>query len=198
MGHTEKVKFCESKKIGEGLPFSIVSHSRLMRSSELFKPSLRDFHVIFWLKKGSGKYYIDFEGHEIKPNTILLTSKDSLHYFEPFSEDCELQSITFQPNFIYRNDTDLRHLFTFNPLCHFIGKHTLFPNDKDTQLLENLSGQMFDIYNNWEGKEREDAFYHALCMFLLKCERIKTAAPADHKMNEVHNSEMLLEFNELL
>ena len=88
MKHTEEVKYCESKKIGEGLPFSIVEHSKLMNSSELFKPSLRDFHVIFWLKKGSGKYYIDFEGHEIKPNTILLVLIGNLYNIESIGDVC--------------------------------------------------------------------------------------------------------------
>jgi AraC-like DNA-binding protein len=197
MGNKEQVTFYEAHKVGQGLPFAIVSHSELMSSNDLFTPSLRDFHVIFWFKKGTGKYYIDFEEFEIKPNTILLTSKDNLHYFEHFSEECELQSIAFQPNFVYRNNTDLRHLFTFNAGCHFVGRHTLYPNETDTLFLENLSNQMFEIFRDWDGKGREEAFYHSLCLFLIRCERIQTDYLGENTRKTV-NSEMLLKFNELL
>jgi len=44
----------ESKNKGNGLPFAIVKHQELINSKEIFYPTLRDFHVIFWFKKGSG------------------------------------------------------------------------------------------------------------------------------------------------
>ncbi|UTW65436.1 helix-turn-helix domain-containing protein [bacterium SCSIO 12643] len=197
MSRKDQVTFYEANKLGKGLPFAIVSHAELISSNDLFTPSLRDFHVIFWFKKGTGKYYIDFEEYEIKPNTILLTSKDNLHYFEHFKDFCELQSIAFQPNFVYRNNKDLRHLFNFDAACHFTGRQTLSPNESDTQFLENISNQMFEIFGNWDGVAREEGFYHALSLFLIRCEQIQQETKGGDTRNMVY-SEMLLKFNELL
>ena len=197
MSATNEISFHESQNLGKGLPFAIVEPSVLMSNNDLFEPSLRDFHVIFWFKKGTGKYYIDFQEYQIEPNTIMLVSKDNLHYFEHFNDKVELQSIGFQPNFVYRNDTDLRHLFNFDSGGHLEGKQTLSPNESDTKFLENLSNQMFEVYHEWESKQREEGFYHLLCLFLIRCERIQKAATIDHS-NEQEQNPNLLKFNELL
>ena len=114
MNNLEDISFHESKKIGKGLPYAIVTSSELLKKGDIYSPSLRDFHVIFWFKKGKGKYYIDFVEYDIKPNTIILLSKDQVNYFGVLDiETCEIQSIVFSPEFIYRNDHDLKHLFQY-------------------------------------------------------------------------------------
>ena len=58
---------------GKGLPFGITSSKEeLFKNREILSPSLRDFHVIFWFKKGYGNYFIDFKKYEFKPNTVVL------------------------------------------------------------------------------------------------------------------------------
>lgn len=190
------ITFYESQKLGRGLPFVIVSHAELMRSNDLFVPSLRNFHVIFWFKKGTGKYYIDFKEYTIQPNTVILLSKDHLHCFAPLEGNCELQSIVFNPEFIYKNDTDLRHLFHFDAASHYKGVQVLEPNTTDSSFLENISRQMTEVYHGWNGREQADAFYHLLCLFLIKCEQMQDDRTNPQAIDE--NDKLLMAFNGLL
>lgn len=198
MKTSDNITFYESHHLGKGLPFAIVDHAQLMASNDLFTPSIRDFHVIFWIKKGTGKYFIDFKEYTIKPNTVVLISKNYLHYFAPFTEECELQSIVFSPNFIYRNDNDLKHLFNFNAGCHYEGVQVLELENKDVEFLSGVSKQMTDVYHNWkEEKEQSEGFYHLLCLFLIKCEKIQNTDMIDPTAVS-ENSKVLMEFNDLL
>lgn len=191
------ITFYRSSQIGRGLPFAIVEHQDLISTNDLFVPSLRDFHVIFWFKKGTGSYYLDFKEYTIKPNTIILLSKDYLHYFKPFDAHCELQSIPFEPAFIYRNDSDLKHLFSFHAGCHFDGIQVLALSAQDTDFFERISNQLLDVFRNWEGQAQHEAFYHLLCLFLIRCEGIQKADPSNQS-NPDENTKILMKFNELL
>ena len=197
MNAKENISFIKAENKGRGLPFALVEHQELISSNDLFKPTLRDFHVIFWFKKGSGKYFIDFKEYTFKPNTIVLISKDHLQYFETFRKECEVQSIAFNPNFIYRNDTDLKHLFNFNVGCHFEGVQVLNLNETDSDFLAVLSHQMKVISQQWVGKEQGEAFYHFLCLFLIKCEQLQSGdINGNSQMDE--NTKILFEFSNLL
>ncbi len=197
MSSKNQVVFHESRSLGKGLPFAIVEPSVLMANNDIFEPSLRDFHVIFWFKKGTGKYYIDFEEYEISANSIILVSKDNLHYFEPFTESCELQSIVFKPDFIYRNDMDLKHLFHFDAGCYYEGKQILKLNATDIDFFETISKQMLNVFHQWEGQEREEAFYHLLCLFLLQSSKIQNNLH-ESRIEPNKKEEMILRFNQLL
>jgi len=189
--------FYKAKDTGRGLPFAIVNHSELVATNDLFTPSLRDFHVMFWFKKGTGKYYIDFEEYTFEANTVILLSKDHLHYFEPFTEECEIQSIVFSPNFIYRNDSDLKHLFSFNAGCYYDGVQVLDLKASDTQFLEGISSQLIVVYHNWKGKGQSEAFYHLLCLFLINCEALQIENTIEQSDID-ENTKVLMNFNQLL
>lgn len=193
----KEITYYESQHIGEGLPFVIVGNKKLLSNNDLFVPSLRDFHVVFWFKKGRGKYYIDFKEYEMKANTIALISKDHLHYFLPFEESCELQSIVFKPDFLYRKDTDLKHLFHFNAGSHLEGIQLLELDESDVNFLEATSAQMKSVYQNWEEKNKSEAFYHLLCLFLIKCEQVQQRKGVS--LREVKEEDVLVaKFNDLL
>ncbi len=197
MGKTEDITFYKAKNTGKGLPFAIVNHSELVSTDDLFTPSLRDFHVIFWFKKGTGKYYIDFKEYTFHANTVILLSKDHLHYFAPFTEECEIQSIVFKPNFIYRNDSDLKHLFNFNAGCYYDGVQVVELKDFDSVFMEQVSIQLTSVYKVWEGKKQGDAFYHLLCLFLIKCEDLQKDDHIHHVLLD-ENTKTLMDFNQLL
>ena len=190
------IVFYKAQDSGKGLPFAIVPHESLVSNNDLFTPSLRDFHVIFWIKKGSGKYFIDFQEYSMEPNTVILISKDHLHYFEHFTSSCELQSIVFNSEFIYRNDADLKHLFNFNTDRHVKGAQVLKLSEKNAEYLETISQQMLVVYNEWEGESRNESFYHLLCNFLIQCEQIQGILPTREIVDE--DSRILMEFNNLL
>lgn len=195
---TEDIEFFKSSELGEGLPFAIVSHDVLMETEDLFRPSLRDFHVIFWFKKGRGTYYVDFRAYEFRPNTVVLISKDQLHYIEKPAGDWEVQSITFKSEFIYRNDSDLKHLFHFTIACHIEGIQIINLQRQDIDFLNVISDYMRMTYSGWSGKVRENAFYHWLCLFLIHCGALMKLPDDIPDMNIDENSKILLHFNELL
>ena len=194
---TSNITFYEASKLGKGLPFAIVPHPELVANNDLYAPSLRDFHVVFWFKKGSGRYFIDFKEYTIEPGSLILVSKDHLHYFEPFQESCALQSIVFSPAFLYRNDSDLKHLFTFDAGCHYAGLQVLKVRPADVSFLEEISRQMLEVYRHWEGPEQNEAFYHLLCLFLIKAGQLQQPQEENPQLAGEH-SKLLLAFNALL
>lgn len=198
MTSKEQIVFHRSKDKGKGLPFAIVAHKELVSTSDLFKPSLRDFHVIFWFKKGSGYYYVDFKKYKFEPNTLILLSKDQVSYFEPLDVDVEVQSITFSPQYIYRNDSDLKHLFQFTVNSHIEEMQVIELQEKDTEFLHMVSAYMHDVFKNWDYSGRQSAFYHWLSLFLIHCERIQTGRSGFELEKVDDRLKLLMSFNELL
>ncbi|WNJ17924.1 AraC family transcriptional regulator [Pontibacter sp. G13] len=191
------IAFFEWSEIGKRLPFGIVPWSELRKSQDLFVASLRDFHVIFWFKQGSGTYFVDFQEYQFRPNTLALLPKDQIHHFLPLDpENCEIQSIVFQPDFVYRHQNDLQHLFQFTVASHIEGQQILELRPEEAAHLGLLSDQMTEVYNNWSGEDQAYAFYHWLSLFLLACKRTHAAQFEQEEMDE--RTQRLLRFNELL
>ena len=194
---SSEIAFHKAEDKAQGLSFGIVNlnqNSSLI--DELLTPSLRNFHVIFWFKKGKGKYFIDFEEYDFEPNTIVLISKNQINYLAPEEDDWEVQSITFTTEFLYRNDNDLRNLFSFNMTTHVEGVQVIHPNDEAKLLLENTSNQLFDIFK-WESELKGSSFYHLVSLFLLYLEKDRP----EHNGNceEVdENTKLALAFDQLL
>lgn len=197
MQNDANIVFHEAHKKGKGLPFAIVAHDELLSSKDLFTPSLRDFHVIFWFKKGTGSYYVDFKKHLFKPNTIVLLAKDQVSYFDPFDDpDVELQSIVFSPSYIYRTDVDLPHLYNFAVNSYLEDMQVLELTDNDTTFLQMLSLHMMDVFRNWDHRGREQVFYHWLSLFLIHCERLQKHLLNTDQVDD--KLKLLQEFNQLL
>lgn len=194
----KEIRYFKADDKGKGLPFALVSHAELMGSDDLFTPSLRDFHVIFWFKKGSGTYYVDFEAFTFQPNTIVLISKDQLHYIVPPEEDWEVQSIVFKSDFVYRTDVDLQHLFNFGIQCHNLGEQILTPDANTVQALELFSAQMKQVFETWQEPHRSNAFYHWLCLFLIQCETLQPASVQQEKSTISEDDKMINAFTSLL
>lgn len=167
----DSIKYFKANEVGEGLPFAYIGYEQLVSSDDIFIPSLRDFHVIFWVKKGKGEFILDFKEFVFESNTLILLSKDQLSYFRPFNkENTEIVSIPFKPEFLYKTQSDLKHLFSFNSLKHNKGENnTLKLDQKTIDKLELICSEMDELYKGSE-PFKPDVFYHYLCIFLLKCE----------------------------
>lgn len=196
----QKIKYFVSTEIGKRLPFAITPYEKLIGSDDIFTPSLRDFHVIFWVKKGSGSFYVDFVKHTFSEGTLILLSKDQLHYFLPFEkEQTAIISIGFKPEFIYKNDNDLEHLFKFNASAHQKETQTIEIPLQSTEKLQGLCDEMEAISSKWEKKYVSKGFYHCLCLFLMNCEMIQEEIQnkkSDRAIDK--NISDFLAFNELL
>ena len=170
----DNVKYCKLNEIGKGLPFAFSSLVNIKKGDEILSPSLRDFHVMFFIKKGTGTYIVDFKEYEFKANSIVLLSKDQLHYFNQLDPaSTEIYSITFKPEFIYRNESDLEYLLQFDPTSHLEGLQKLdIPEEKVSYFFEMLK-KMEDIYNSEDSNYQSKAFYHQLCLLLIDCEMLQ-------------------------
>lgn len=195
----ENVKYCKLNEIGKGLPFAFSSLLNIKKGDEILSPSLRDFHVLFFIKKGSGTYMVDFKEYQFEANTIILLSKDQLHYFNQLDpSNTEIYSITFKPEFIYRNESDLEYLFKFDSTSHEQDLQRLnIPKPKEEHFFEMLR-KMEDIYSNWDAKYQSKAFYHGLCMLLIDCEMLQVQPKAEPVQTFDEPRKNSLAFNHLV
>jgi len=195
----QKIKYFESSELGRRLPFAITASEVLLGSDDIFIPSLRDFHVIFWIKKGKGTFFVDFEEYDFKAGTLILLSKDQLHYFSPFNkEQTEIISIGFKPEFIYKNDNDLEHLFKFNASAHKKDEQTIQVLEHSNKKFQHLCNEMFSISKEWDRTYEAKGFYHYLCLFLIQCEMIQEEQRGKEETPIGENINEFLAFSELL
>lgn len=169
----DEIKYFESNKIGKGLPYAVTSFENLSESDDIFVPSLRDFHVVFFIKKGTGTYFVDFKEYTFQANTLILLSKDQLHHFSYFTDEVDLASVTFKPEFIYRNETDLQHLFQFISSLHEPGQQVLNIPEFAQKQIEDIFHEMQKVYSNWSSTYQAKAFYHWLCLLLIQIEMMQ-------------------------
>jgi AraC family transcriptional activator of pobA len=194
----KEITYFKANEIGKGLPFALTTYDLLKTSQDILTPSLRDFHVIFWIKKGNGKYLVDFTEYDFQENTLILLSKSQLHYFEPFDIGLtEFHSLVFSPDFLYKTESDLQHLFQFVSTTHSEGQQILKVPGHINSKLEVMFQEMELIYTSWDSMYQSKAFYHWLCLFLIQCEMLQEAQKptGNIAMDDTHT---LLSFRELL
>ncbi len=195
----QEIKYFFSSELGRRLPFAITNYEQLVQKDDIFTPSLRDFHVVFWIKKGQGSFFVDFQEYEFKAGTLILLSKDQLHYFSRFEkEQTEIISIGFKPEFIYRNDSDLEHLFKFNASSHQSEEQIIIIPDHSIKKLQQLCDELYLVSNEWNKEYEVKGFYHYLCLFLIQCEMMQEEQRGKEDFTIDENISEFLAFNELL
>lgn len=195
---SESIKYYKAKEVGEGKSFAYVNYQQLISKDDIFSLSLRDFHVIFWVKKGSGHFFLDFKEHAFEPNTLILLSKDQAYQFKPFDiANTEIVSIPFKPEFLYKSNNDIKHLFNFSTLKHSKGEsNTLKVNKTSAIKFEKICAEMAELYNNSETHKAE-IFYHYLCIFLIYCDTLlNEQQPSSTPLTD--DDLLIMQFNKLL
>lgn len=193
----EHIEYFKSSDKGLGLPFGIVDFKQSTRYiDDLYTPSLRDFHVIFWYKKGRGKYYIDFQPYTYEADTIILVSSNQVHSMDRLTSDQDMCSIIFQPDFLYRGDNQLIQMFQFTLSDHIKGQQVIKLNEQQKEQMQVLWNLMFETYANGSDTTLEQKFYHYLCLVLLECQNAQELLGPE----EVKDDQAVLcdAFNELL
>ena len=170
-GQNQEIKYFVSTELGKRLPFAITNYKEIIQSDDIFIPSLRDFHVIFWIKKGVGRYVVDFKEYNFKAGSLILLSKDQLHYFLPFDkEQTEIVSIGFKPEYIYRSDFDSDHLFKFIVSANQENEQTILIPDNYEKKFQRICDDLNEVSQEWKDEHKFKGFYHNLCLFLIQCE----------------------------
>jgi len=70
------------------------------------KPHSHSYYQILWFFNEGGKHFIDFNGYDIKENTVFFITKNQIHYFE---ENQEYKGIIIHlnENFLRQSDVDI-------------------------------------------------------------------------------------------
>ncbi len=195
----QEIKYFVATELEKRLPFAITTYEEIMKTDHIFTPSLRDFHVIFWIKKGVGEYFLDFKKYEFKAGTIIFLSKDQLHYFLPFKPDeTEIISIGFKPEVIYRNDLGLEHLFKFNSNSYQTARQTIPVPLAEAVHFQKYFDDLMLISQSWKKEYQYKGFYHNLCLFLLKCEIVQEYQNEINGEAQNNNLADYLAFSQLL
>jgi AraC-like DNA-binding protein len=139
----------------------------------IIKPVFNNSNAIVWLKKGKGKYVIDFKSYTFKANTIILISKDQNTAFEFSGQDNQYVVITFPMNLIARSEPEIQQLVSFCIREHFAGKQILKVGPEDEKYLKTLVDQLFSVANHWQGELKSASMFHFLQLFLVYCNKLR-------------------------
>ncbi|MDX2190856.1 MAG: helix-turn-helix domain-containing protein [Bacteroidota bacterium] len=126
------------------------------------------FYEVLYIKEGSGKYVIDFEEYEIKPETIFFVVPGQVHEIS-FSEDIMGYIFLFTEEFLsISNDEKFYWLFD---QFSFRKDPTKITNDGINQKLNWL------FINSIENYEKGDKYSDTICQnnlrnILLYCSRL--------------------------
>ncbi len=197
MSSTTDITYFSASELGEGELCDIISLQNLILKDDIYLPSIRDFHVIFWIRGADAVQYIDFTPYTIPTDSIILLSKDHLHYFDKLPKGAQVQSIVFTPEFLYRRQSDLDHLFSFDASKQHDGIKSIPITPESTARLDIISEQMFEIRKNGKRETKNEALYHLLSLFLIEC---KSCGHLKDEKVDLRDTDTLtiLNFNKLL
>ena len=101
-----------SKKPNESVLYNIEVFNKDRDFKVAYPHRHDDFYEILFITKGTGKYIIDLQEYEIKPNSIFFLSPGQIHEII-FSEDINGYIFLFTSSFYLSNKTDPYKLFEF-------------------------------------------------------------------------------------
>jgi AraC family transcriptional activator of pobA len=101
-----------SKKPDEELLYTIEIFTKDRDFKVTYPHRHDDFYEILFITKGTGKYIIDMQEYEIKPNSVFFLSPGQIHEIA-FSEDINGYIFLFTSSFYLSNKTDPYKLFEF-------------------------------------------------------------------------------------
>lgn len=55
------------------------------RGDTLMTGHRHEYYVVIWFTEGSGRHFVEFAAHEIRPNTLIFLSPNQIHAFEKVS-----------------------------------------------------------------------------------------------------------------
>jgi AraC-like DNA-binding protein len=87
----------------------------ILRFERMEEPNVDDFHKhsfyeILWTEKGKSKQIIDYNGYEVKPNSLFFISPNQVHYFEEW-KPLAGGTILFTEDFFLLNRSNKDTLF---------------------------------------------------------------------------------------
>lgn len=159
------------------------------------KPVWPDHYALIWFKGGGGRYFVDFKEYHFQPDTLIVISQNQDLSFEFSEENHDFRIFTFPADFVARSEQKVQKLLSFCIREHFQGKQILKLSEKNAHYLEELSLQLSNILNNWQGELKRESSYHFFQLFLLYCAHLSTEQAAEETL--VHD-QVVSQFTSLL
>jgi AraC family transcriptional regulator, transcriptional activator of pobA len=138
------------------------------------KPAFKNSHAIVWLKRGHGKYSVDFRQYTFNPNSIILISKDQNTAFEFSGKNDQYIVITFTHTMVSKSAPEIQQLVSFCIREHFEGKQILTVAPEDEKYLKGLTHQLLTIASHGESKFKSSSMFHFLQLILVYCYKLRT------------------------
>lgn len=146
------------------------------------KPAWPDQYAIIWFKAGKGKYFVDFKEYHFQADTLIVISQNQDLSFEFSPEDHDFYIFTFPEDLVASSEQKVQELLSFCIREHFQGKQILRLSGNDTRYLEELTQQLNNILNNWEGALKRESSYHFFQLFLVYCAHLTTDQVLDQTL----------------
>jgi AraC family transcriptional activator of pobA len=151
------------------------------------------YYELLFFTSGAGKHMIDFDIHEIKPQSLHFVAAGQVHAMSR-SNDTKGYVIAFSKEFLFLNATDisvLNEFPAFNKTAHPI----LSLNDELFAETEDLVKSMEREYNS--ANPYKDKMLGAfICILLLKCRGAMHITGSEK--NDAASEKVLQRFNDLL
>ncbi|WP_243543878.1 helix-turn-helix domain-containing protein [Pseudodesulfovibrio tunisiensis] len=130
---------------------------------------LNDFHVIHYVVGGGGQYLVDFESHDIQPNSLYFVSPGQLHFWRP---DNELDGfvLLFAEEFLLAPDAPVGSRFELR-FFHGPARTSRFPVPRDQAgIIEDLFRRMQNEFHAGKAGYASvvRAFFHVLMVHLQR------------------------------
>lgn len=141
------------------------------RDFKVTYPHRHDFYEILLLTEGNGIHTIDFQEHEVRPNTIFFLSPGQIHSLQ-LSQDIKGYIFLFTSEFFLLNKQDKNKLLEL-PFFYSItnSSHPLYLQQEDALLLTDFFKQASEE-NSRSLTDSPDLIRSILDIILILCTRL--------------------------
>jgi AraC-like DNA-binding protein/quercetin dioxygenase-like cupin family protein len=151
------------------------------------------YYEILFFSSGTGKHMIDFDTHEIKPQSIHFVAAGQVHAMSR-SADTKGFVIAFSKEFMFLNATDISILNEF-PAFNKTAQPVLSLPEEVFQETEGLINDMEREFNG-TNPYKDKMLGAFICILLLKCKSLLQIT--GNEKNDIASRQVLLRFNDLL
>lgn len=135
----------------------------------LTSPHRAGFYHILWFQSGSPTHLVDFIPVDIKPNSILFLSKDTVHRFDE-KGNFDGKALLFTDNFFCKTEEDVKYL-QHSALFYDLFSVSQISAGDDQSVIAQLFQQIEEELKNNKDSFQSDILRNALHNLLLQSER---------------------------
>lgn len=148
-----------------GKPYFVkidVAEERTFRQRAVFlSPHRKNYFLLVYVKRGTGRHWVDMVPYELKPDTFYFTTPEQVH----LKEEATLTGTTIALGREFFALKDAQHLEKLSLLKNLENGHELILSPDETAELENLLNKIVIEYN--KNTDFSDGLFYAYLRVLL-------------------------------